>query len=1020
MDNRVLVKNTETGHYEFINESELHGNKKKNIGFFLFYFVVTAFVFFFFYSLYLDKYKVYLETTTVYVEQGEYYQVELSPKYIDNFDYSNYKYEVVDESIAKVNDYGEVKTLAKGETTLTVKFKNGIEKEKLSLIVDNIDVKSLEVKDKIEIYKDDTERVKVIVNDQENISARLLYESSDENVFKVDSLGNITGVETGTAILKISSLNGIQTEAVVNVKAIDDNIQQISIIEQDVKLYKNETKKLTLDIIPKRVSSKGVKWRSSNNKIVSVDNNGNIKGLSVGTVIISAKTNLGYETSTVVSVEEASEIILSTYKEELEVGQSVQLKANIDVKYKSSNENVASVDSNGNILAKTEGTAIITATRNNKSNSAIIYVKKSPKTNNGDTQILSMDIKSRESDIEKIELDKTNIDMGVGDSLNLTYTVIPNNILYNEVTWSSDNTKIVSIDQEGNIKALKEGIATVKVTSSNGKESKAIVNVKKASIKATSIKLDKTSVNLKVGDNIHLNATILPSNTDIKTINWDSSDDSVATVNSNGEVIALGAGKTIITAKTNNNLTAKCEIIVSPIEVSKIEITNAKNMYVYDTLILSASITPSNATDKNITWTTSDSSIATIDENGIIVGKKAGEVIITAKSSNNIISKVAIKVLNINPTSIKISESNINLLIGNSKQLGLSFVPINSTNKSVTWTSSDNSIVSVDSKGKITAKKEGTAKITVYLDSDKAIKSEAIVKVTSADYQANSIILNNNSSTLYVDSAIDLKATILPITTADKTVIWSSSDSSIASVDQNGKVTAKKSGKVTITAKTNNNVKTTSEIKVVTPLVSVKKIEIKNNVSTVFVDESITLSATISPITASNKTIIWSSSDNSIATVDQNGKVVGKKSGSVKITATSKSNPKVSGSKSIVVSIKKVEVKSIAFAKANTNLYLGDAYQLTPTFTPKNTTETDIKWISTNPSVAAVDENGVVLTKGVGTADIIAEASNGATAYTSFTIKNNTIKNPLRTKDGGYLYGGDPFVTYDSKRGYYY
>ena len=1023
MDNkRILVKNLKTGHYEYINESDFNkSNGWKYVFLTIFYVAAFGFFVFFFYSLYLDKYKIYLDVNEVYIEQGENYQVELSPKYSDYFNYSNYVYDIEDKSIAEVNDYGEVKAIKNGETVLKVKFKNGYEEEKLALKVSNIDVESLEVKESINIYKDDTEKLKVIVNGQENINAKLLYESSNENVLKVDGLGNITGVEDGTAILKVSSINGISAESTVTVKTVDDDIQELNIREQDVRLYKGETRKLTLDVVPKRVSSKGVKWTSSNDKIVSVDSYGNIKGHSYGTAIISAKTKQGLESSTAVSVEEAPEIILNTYKENIVVGQSLKLKANIDVKWTSSNDKIVSVDENGNIIGKKEGTAVITATNYNKKNSCVVIVKKqSTVIKEDNTQIISMDIKSMETDIEKITLDKTNIDMSVGSTLKLTYTVSPKDMYYDDVTWLSSDTSVVEVDKEGNIKALKEGTAKVTVTSANGKESSAFINVKKSNIQVTSIKLNKNSARIKVGDTINLNATITPSNATIKTINWNSSDVSIATVSSNGNVVALDEGKVIIEARTGNNIVDKCEIIIDPIEVSKIEITNAKVIKVYDSLKLNAIISPSNATNKDVTWSSSNNSVATVTQKGEVTAKKAGDVIITAKSSNNKESSVSIRVIDINPTNIYVSESNINMEVGGEKQLGVSFFPANTTGKRVVWISVDNNVVTVDARGKLKAIKEGTAKIIVYAVNDSSIKAESIVTVNGKNIKPTDIILNNNSSTLYVDSTLNLKATVIPNNATNKNVTWKSSNDQIATVDANGKVTAKKAGKAIITVKASNNIEAECEIKVITPLISVKKIDIKNNVSTVFVGESINLSASISPITASNKSITWSSSNKDIATVDENGKVTGKKAGSVKITVTSKSNPKISGSKSIVVSIKKVDVRSVALNKDKINLYVEDVYKLTPTFTPKDTTEKTLTWTSSNPLVATVDANGNVIAKGVGTAAITATTTNGKSANADVIIKNNMIKNPLRTKDGSYLYGGDPFVTYDSARGYYY
>ena len=235
---------------------------------------------------------------------------------------------------------------------------------------------------------------------------------------------------------------------------------------------------------------------------------------------------------------------------------------------------------------------------------------------------------------------------------------------------------------------------------------------------AVSVTLDKNSLELKVGEEDTLVATVVPSQAS-QIVTWTSSDESVATVDENGKVTAVGVGTAIITAKTDNGLTTTCEVTVKPVVIPVEGVTLDKTELALtegETGALTATVNPDNASNKKVTWTSSDPTIASVDENGNVTAHKAGTVTITATTEDG--SKTASCTVTVNPavipvTGVTLDKNALNLGKGETQQLTATVNPENASNKNVSWTSSDESVATVDENGNVTAVGRGTATITV-------------------------------------------------------------------------------------------------------------------------------------------------------------------------------------------------------------------------------------------------------------------------------------------------------------------
>ena len=255
--------------------------------------------------------------------------------------------------------------------------------------------------------------------------------------------------------------------------------------------------------------------------------------------------------------------------------------------------------------------------------------------------------------------------------------------------------------------------------------------------------------------------------------------------------------------------------------------------------------------------------------------------------------------------------------------------------------------------------------------------------------EVTGIKLNQTNLTMEKGKVTKLIATISPTNANNKVVTWSSSNTKVAIVDGIGNVEAKSEGITIITAKTTNGKTATCKITVKLPVtkpVAVSSITLKQKDCTIAVNTSLQLNATVLPTNASNKTITWSSSDNSIAKVDKNGVVKGIKPGKVTITV------KTSNNKTATCIIRvNIPAKSISLNKTSLTINKGSAQNLTVNFNPTNTTSKVITWKSSNNNIATVNTKGTVTAKSKGNAIITATSKYGKTATCKVTVTDKVL-----------------------------
>ena len=370
-------------------------------------------------------------------------------------------------------------------------------------------------------------------------------------------------------------------------------------------------------------------------------------------------------------------------------------------------------------------------------------------------------------------------------------------IWYEESTTEVRNEQYSSEETTTNQYTTKENTTSTELT-------EEIVPV-------TGVSLNKTSITLKEGESEYITIAVYPSTATNKYVLLSSTNTHVATIDAYGKITANGVGTAEIIVITKDGFyEAECKVTVTPAKVIPTNVSlNAGSLQLTKGIskTLTATVSPANATDKSVVWSSSNSSVAKIDSNGKVTAVGNGTATITVKTVDG--SKTASCTVTVStlPSAVSLSKTTASLKKGETLTLSATVSPSDASNKSVVWSSSNTSVATVNSNGKVTAVGNGTATITVKTT---AGSKTATCKVTVTTSPTGVSITNKKQLALDVNGTYQCNVSVTPNDASDKSVVWSSSDSSIAKVSSSGKITALKTGVATITVKTSDGSKTDS------------------------------------------------------------------------------------------------------------------------------------------------------------------------------------------------------------------
>jgi len=730
--------------------------------------------------------------------------------------------------------------------------------------------------------------------------------------------------------------------------AVKRPLKSISVSKSTATINVGSTTKLTVAYNPTNTTdSKTVTWTTSDKTIATVSG-GTVTAKKPGKVTITAKVGKHSAKCVVTVKAPLKSISVNKKTATINVGATTKLTVAYNptnttdsktVTWTTSDKTVATV-SGGTVTAKKPGTAKITAKVGKYTAICTVTVK---------------------APLKSISVNKKTATINVGSTTKLTVAYNPTNTTDSKtVTWTTSDKTVATVSG-GTVTAKKPG--TAKITAKVGNYTAVCTVTVKAPLK--SISLNKTTATINVGSTTKLTVSYNPTNTtDSKTITWTTSDKTVATV-SGGTITAKNPGKATITAKVGTR-TATCTVTVkAPLK----EITLDKSfafMNVGESEAITVNYVPANTTDnKAVTWTSVNSDVAEVI-NGKIEAKDVGITVLEAKVMNKVYHcVVVVRNVPVPLEELNLSTQKLLLNLGDVHDLAVSYNPVNTTvSRNITWTSEDTRVVTV-SNGRVRVVAPGITYVTATMG-DKTARCEVIVKGP-----LKSISLDPASATIHKGKGIFVYVKYDPVnTTDDKTVTWSSSNTSVATVSSvtSGTAVVKgvKAGTATITAKVGDKTATFR----VTVDVPLEKVTINNSPKTMNVGSTVTLTTSYLPTDTTDSTkVTWTSSDTNKAVVT-NGKVTAKKPGKVVITAKM-----ASLTATCTIDIKS-PLKSLTLNKKTTVISAGFTEQLKVTPSPSDTTDAKtVKWSSSNTAIATVTNTGVINAKKPGKVKITATST---------------------------------------------
>lgn len=514
-------------------------------------------------------------------------------------------------------------------------------------------------------------------------------------------------------------------------------------------------------------------------------------------------------------------------------------------------------------------------------------------------------------------------------------------------------------------------------------------------IPVTSVSVNPSSSNIAVAATQQLIATISPANATNQNVSWNSSNTSIATVSSLGLVTGISAGTANIIATTANGNKKDTSIITVIIPVTSITVSpDSANIFVNATQQLTPSILPLDASNKNVTWSSSNSLIANVNSSGLVTGLNEGKATITGTTEDGIKTDSCIITVSAIPVSgVSLSPDSATIAVNTTQQLTDTVFPSNASNKSVTWSSSNTLIATVNSAGLVTGVTPGTAYIIVStIDGNKKDTS----KINVITIPASGISVSPDSVTIAIGATHQIIDIVTPSNATNKTVTWSSSNETVATISSTGLVTGIAAGTTFVTATTiDGNKKDSCKIKITS--IPVTGIYLFPDSATIAINETKQLTDTVTPSNATNKSVTWSSSNTSIATVSSSGLVTaGLISGTVIITATTVDGNKKDSCKIKVI----IPVTGVSVSPSAASIVVDETKQLTAIFVPSDATNKNVTWSSGNNSIATVSSTGLVTGVALGSTTITVTTKDGnKTGNCTITVTPKTAIETIKNQE---------------------
>ncbi len=841
----------------------------------------------------------------------------------------------------------------------------------------------------------DTEDITLVVGHTQQLVATVspknatndlvIWSSKNSDIACVNK-GLVTAISVGeTEITAIADDNGI--EAICKVTVVRDpdypvpcDVEDIVVDPESVNMYLGEDTLISARLLPDNATNRNINWITVDSVIASVDSCGKVHANNVGTThVLAISADGGFASKCQVNVfNHVSGVSLDKTYVPLRPGQSDTLMATVipddamvkDVIWTSSNPDAVTVDSTGILSVKSVSSEDI-----------VISVE------TADGGFISKCTVHTIQDVSGVKLNEYALTLSENDTVTLKATVLPEDADDKDVIWESSDENIVSVSQEGLVTAKYAGsaIITVVAQSDTTKKASCVITVtcpvSEVRMISESISSDKKAT-LKLNESMTVSANVLPDRAANDKVNWEISNPQIAEIYSSSSstdmlIIAKKSGETVLKAISNENpaIYDSCVIVVSADPTGISLDTKSLQLFEGESATIRASLTPNDAV-ADIIWTSTPGSFVTVEDGKVTADKASpGPVIVraTVAGYDDLFAECTVTV-KCHPSSIAFKNKEESLAPGETLKLSYTISPERTTEKDVEFSSDDEDVATVSSDGVVTALKEGTATITVKTV-DGSLTDECEVTVESSAIPVSSVTYKGGRTQLSLEltETYQLVAIVNPDNATNKEVEWRSSDSSVATVDQNGLVKPVSPGVTAIRAiaKDGSGKSASCAVTVMAPeVVHVSSVTLSTDkIIDLVIGKEKVITADVGPDNAADTSLVWSVNDPeaiSLEPFDGGVKLTGIKTGNYKVTAAAADGgAKAACTVTVIKEI--IPVNGITISQKEAVMYVGSTLQLSASVHPDNATNKSIVW-STSAGAAftlSPDVPGLLIASGV-------------------------------------------------------
>lgn len=599
-------------------------------------------------------------------------------------------------------------------------------------------------------------------------------------------------------------------------------VSALTMNKKEIKLNVDEpTDILTVKLYPRNALGGRVTWRSSDPDIATVDSSGKVTSVNNGAAVITAQAESGVYAMCKVVVQKQYPTGISFGMDELsvEVGTSIDVSAvlapldvvHCGITFSSDNPDVVEVPEGRAVLSDdivTEicpvyldgyGTINTAVNRTQTRSNLTLYAKSvgnaviTAVSENGKTAYLTVISKPIDTGIEITE---EEIGLAVGETKQLNAKVLPENAVDRSVVWSSSDTSVAVVNEDGYVTGMKEGTAVITAESAHGYKDSCIVNVSPG---PSSVQLSLSKMAIVAGESKQLFATVYPINASDRSVKWRTSDGAVATVDANGNVRGVGPGTAIITAITCNGYTARCSVTVNPLISAEnviLSINDDNGVLELDkTYKLLWRVLPEN-TNQTITFTPVNDRIA-VSPSGTVTPLSAGATGVIASTDSGVSVRLDLKVAAKDTSAYIAAPDTMYMKVGEIKLLPCTAYPNSGT---ISYFTTDSNII-IGEDGTVTAVSEGRA--TVYVSSNEASAKMNVEVCPANSYSASYVMMPDETYFKAVGDIFNVEL----LTDHNNPMVgqnWISSNPKVCSVSSKGEVRCTGVGLATVTCSSDN------------------------------------------------------------------------------------------------------------------------------------------------------------------------------------------------------------------------